>query len=149
MNKISWCLKQKKGIKIQDSNEEISKEYVKNSNETLDLFKITKGGWKNITGYYACYNLVYAILIKIGIKSEIHECTIELMNIIEYFNAKDIQLLTNLKKQRINAQYYLKPSKVKDEQIILFVEKCKIILNKLNIDEMKKIRDKLSSIQKK
>ncbi|MEA2003961.1 MAG: hypothetical protein U9O53_03295 [archaeon] len=48
-----------------------------------------------ITAYYACYNALYSILMKCGIKSEIHDCTIELMDFFD-FEAKDIEFITQL-----------------------------------------------------
>ena len=78
-NQIKWCLKQNKGIKLVEPNESISENYLKESSSDFDMIEKANIKWKIVTAYYSCYNSVYAILVKIGIKCEIHDCTIALM----------------------------------------------------------------------
>jgi len=138
MNKLKWCCKAKNGIKLIESNENLSKEYMKEANNTLDNLLLVKGNWKLIMGYYACYNALYSILMKIGIKSEIHECSIELMNLIDGFSKEDIILIKNMKKDRIDVQYYLKDKKLEDtNKIKSFIIKCKEIIETLDIVEVR------------
>jgi len=40
MNKISWCKKQERGIKIIEPNENISREYYENAEESLRVLRI-------------------------------------------------------------------------------------------------------------
>jgi len=37
--KIDWCKKQKKGLKLIESNEDIAKEYLREAEETLKILK--------------------------------------------------------------------------------------------------------------
>ncbi|MBU1005240.1 MAG: hypothetical protein KJ561_05415 [Nanoarchaeota archaeon] len=145
LGKLKWCLNKEKGIKVTPPNENLSSEYIKEADETLGIMMSIKGKWKAITAYYACYNALYAILMKAGIKSEIHECSIGLMNLIKEFGREDIILFVFLKKARIDAQYYLKEVVFnKDNEVKKFVNKCKQILL-LDIsyiqEEVKKIQN--------
>lgn len=146
MDKLKWCCEQKKGISIIEPNKNLSEEYIKKADESLEAMLINKKGWKIITAYYACYNALYSILMLAGIKSEIHECSIELMNLIDEFKSEDIHFLKGLKKDRIDVQYYLKDRKLEDEdQAKAFVLKCKQILMSINPD---KVRNKIKEAMK-
>lgn len=115
MKKINWCKKQKKGIKIIEPNDNLSQEYFENAEESLRVLrniKETKSNmWIATTKYYIEYFAVYSVLMKLGIKCEIHECTIALVEFLE--KEKIIQegvsrILERDKELRIDNQYYLK-----------------------------------------
>jgi uncharacterized protein (UPF0332 family) len=149
MEKIKWCFLQKKGIKIIELKPHLSQSYMKEADETLENVFTTKGKWKVITAYYACYNAIYSILMKCGIKCEIHDCSIALMKFFE-FEKSNIGFMNDLKDKRIQAQYYLKKLKLKDEKPIKeFVLKCKIILRELNSDKIGEIRSEIRKLSKK
>ena len=71
--KIIWCLRQKKGIEITETKPHLAELYIKEAEETLENVRTTKGKWKVITAYYSCYNALYSILMKSGIKCEIND----------------------------------------------------------------------------
>jgi uncharacterized protein (UPF0332 family) len=147
MNKIKWCLCQKKGIQLTELKPHLSKSYMDEADETLENVFSAKGKWKTITAYYACYSALYSILMKCGIKSEIHECTIELMELFDFIDDEK-QYLRNLKDDRVKAQYYLKNIILEDEEPVKkFVMKCKIILTNLNDEEVEIIRKKISELR--
>lgn len=101
------------------------------------------GKWKVITAYYACYNALYSILMKAGVKSEIHDCTLSLMDFLEFENhEKDFMM--HLKVDRIDAQYYLKDKKLSDDKTVKqFVNKCKqILLEDLSLFRERVINEK-------
>ena len=115
MRKISWCKKQKKGIKLIEPNENLSSEYYENAEESLRVLKNIKetksNMWLATTKYYIEYFAVYSILMKLGIKCEIHDCTISLVYFLEkegILNKNTSKLLEQDKKLRIDNQYYLK-----------------------------------------
>lgn len=87
MKKINWCKKQKGGIQIQEPNDNLSKEYFENAEESLKVLrsiKETKSNmWLATTKYYIEYFAVYSVLMKLGIKCEIHDCTISLLEFLE------------------------------------------------------------------
>ena len=128
MDKIDWCKKQNKGIKLVEQNLNLSIKYLDDANTDLETMLTLSGKWKNITAYYACYNALYAILQIIGIKCEIHDCSIALMDIIHLFNKEDYEFLKTLKLERINVQYYLKvPKTINEINVKEFVLKAKHI----------------------
>lgn len=144
--KLIWRCSKKRGIKLIEPNENLSQEYIKKAEDTLDAVHINKGAWKIITAYYACYNALYSILMKIGVKSEVHDCAIELMKLIDGFDSEDIIFLTKLKDDREQVQYYLKEMELNNEADIKeFILKCKSIADNLDIG---KIRLKLKEVSK-
>lgn len=146
-DKLRWCCRQKRGISLVEPNDNLAKAYLKNASETLEKMKILDGSWKIITAYYACYNALYGILQKCGIKSEIHECSIELMGLFKQFSSEDCLLLRELKDNRIDVQYYLKePRPLGKDKVVAFVEKCMIINDSINADEIEKIKSNISLI---
>ncbi len=101
--------------------------------------------WKIISAYYACYYSLYALLQQVGIKSEIHDCTLALM-ILFSFTDKEIEFLRKLKDKRINVQYFNKKEHLATEQNIkAFVMRCKEFAQK---EDFEKIREKTSIIIK-
>ena len=137
MNKISWCKKQNKGIELVEPNDNLSEAYLKEANDTLK--EIQEGAkWSTIMGYYACYNALYAILMKVGVKCEIHDCTIELMKVVSGFSDEDYDFLVSLKVKRIDVQYYLKKIVLDDlASVKNFVLKCDKIRNTINLEEIR------------
>jgi len=86
---FGWCLKNGKGIKFIEPNDNLANEYLKSSQETLFSLKNNSEDsnmWKASKKYYCLYFAVYALFMKVGIKSEIHDCTIELIKILKKFN---------------------------------------------------------------
>lgn len=113
--KINWCKNQSKGIKIIEPNSNLAETYFNAAKETINLInhdKLIKSNiWLATHKYYFLYYCTYSILMKIGIKSEIHECTIALIKILEennILNSNMAEILEQSKNQRINNQYYLK-----------------------------------------
>ena len=125
-HKIKWCCKKKEGIRLIEPNENLSEKYMEESNLTLEALGKIDNKWNLIMGYYACYNALYSILMKAGIKSEIHDCSIALMNAIPHFSKEDIKFLEELKEDRIGVQYYLKSKTLEDkEKVKDFILTCK------------------------
>ena len=93
------------------------------------------------------YFSLYSILMKMGVKCEIHSCTIEFTRrfLGEYFSEDEISFLAASLKARIDSQYYVDRS-VPDEQYKRmladapkFLVKCKSISTKLNEKTINKI----------
>jgi len=141
--KICWCLKQKNGIEFVELKDHLSLKYMQEAEDSLDACMKNIGKWKLITGYYACYNSLYSLLMKCGIKCEIHDCTINLMEFFG-FNEEEIRFMEDLKSQRIRAQYYLENLSLDGvHEIKKFILKCKEILGKLNSLKIEEIRNKI------
>ena len=115
MKRINWCKKQKGGIKIQEPNENLSQEYYENAEETMKVLKSIKetksNMWLATTKYYIEYFAVYSVLMKMGIKCEIHDCTIALVKFLEdeeVIEKGTTKIIEDDKELRIDNQYYLK-----------------------------------------
>ena len=148
---LTWCCKQKNGICLIDPNDNLAREYIKSAEETLSSLKNsneTSNMWKATKKYYAEYLTVYALLMKLGIKCEIHDCTVELINYLDKFHlfpSGSYRRLTEDKKLRIDNQYYLKnrPVEVNYEELLEFVLSIKEKVNSLNSPEINNIRKEL------
>ena len=87
-------------------------------------------------------------MTKIGIKCEIHSCTIEFAKrfLIEFFSEEDLDFMEDSLKARIDSQYYVDRT-APDEQYNAmikkapeFLVKCKSILIKFNEKKINEIR---------
>ncbi len=152
---ITWCTKQKKGIRIEKPNNELCKSYIKEANDSiLSMNANIKAGlrkWAIITAYYARYNSIYALLTKIGIKCEIHDCSITLMRYLfsEKFDSGFFDELEKSKQHRIDMQYYTnKTISVNEyekdiESAADFVLKIEEVVNKIRNEEIEAVRKKI------
>lgn len=87
-------------------------------------------------------------MYEIGIKCEIHDCTIELIDFLKEFNVfptNSYELVKKDKQLRIDNQYYLKniPIPINYEEIQTFILTCKEKINSIQPLELQKIRAKL------
>ncbi|MBM3199919.1 hypothetical protein FJZ53_03190 [Candidatus Woesearchaeota archaeon] len=153
MSRISWCKEQEKGIKLVSPNDNLSKEYFQNAEESLKVLRSIKGTesnmWLATTKYYTEYFAVYSVLMKIGIKCEIHDCTISLARLLEKEGVIHQGIAKTLQKDkelRIDNQYYLKNRHVEInfEKISRFIISVKDSLDKLNLERINRVRTKIS-----
>jgi uncharacterized protein (UPF0332 family) len=113
MGKISWCKKQKKGMSLIKPNNTLSLAYLRKAEESLESIHLNKYvDWKIATLYYSSYFSLYALLSKIGIKLEIHSCTIDFAKefLDNYFSNEEFLYLSDVFIQRVNTQYYVHKS---------------------------------------
>ena len=152
MKKIDWCKKKNKGIKLVKPNINLSRAYLKKSNSSLNMLTsaIEKEeiDWVASTAYYAKYFAVYSLLMKVGIKCEIHDCTIELIDKVFELKKFSNQLKYS-KKDRIDLQYYIS-EKIETKNVIKrakkaynYVLEMEQIIN--DFDKIDEIRNKLKN----
>jgi uncharacterized protein (UPF0332 family) len=126
MEKINWCFKLKKGLKQIDPNKNVSDSYLIEAEKTLSKVKqhIEEEDylWASVRIYYSAYYSLYSFLQRIGIKSENHDCSIDLAKKI--LEEEFIKGIDEFKKERIDSQYYLKIGK--KEVLLSNYEKAKI-----------------------
>ncbi len=156
---VSWCWKQKRGIKLEQPNDNLCNVYIKKAKSSLNMLESATEkdeiDWISTTAYYARYFAFYALLQKCGIKSEIHDCTISLMSflfvdedLIEEHFYKELQLAKEL---RVDTQYYvteeidLDKLKKDSETARSFVLKMEEIIENLTEEKIKTIREKLNN----
>lgn len=155
MKQINWCKAQDKGIKLINPNDNLSREYLMNSEESLKVLrsiKDTKSNmWLATTKYYIEYFAIYSVLMKIGIKCEIHDCTIALAKFLEeegILKQGTSNILEKDKDLRIDNQYYLKnkPVNINFDQIADFMLSIKETLDRLDSNKIKEIREKVRGL---
>ena len=151
MDKIKWCVLKKDGLSLIEPNSDLANAYIKKAEEALESMQVNIiKDWKISTAYYTIYFSLYAILMKIGIKCEIHSCTIEFAKrfLKSFFQETELDFTEDSLKARIDSQYYIDRT-VPDEQYNKMIQKspeflvkCKSILIKLNEKKINEIRDK-------
>jgi len=149
MEKIEWCKSQKLGIRKREPNINLSTEYLENAEESLRVLESiteTKSNmWLATAKYYVEYFTVYAFLMRIGIKCEIHNCTIELVKSFENLGLLEkgtAKVLEDDKELRIDNQYYLKnkPVDIDLDNLRNFVLNMKERIDNLNEEDIEKAR---------
>ena len=154
MDQIKWCLNQKKGIELIEPSDNLREAYLIKAEEALEVLRTTTiRDWQLTTAYYAIYHGIYSLLMKIGIKCEIHSCTIEFTKrfLKDHFSTDDFELIDKAFSARIYSQYYVNRY-VPDQNYDLvmkrtptFLVKCKNIM--LEQKEITKIRARISSLK--
>jgi len=152
MDKIGWCKRQNKGIKLVNPSDNLCEEYYKNAEESLRVLRNIQGTesnmWLVTTKCYVEYFAVYSVLMKIRIKSEIHDCTIALVEFLENESVVEkgtSKILEKDKDLRIDNQYYLKnnPVNINLNELSDFLLSTKNSLDKLDTNKINEIRAKL------
>lgn len=151
MVSIRWCAEKRDGLSIIEPNQNLAEAYIRKAEEALESMRVnTVKDWKISTAYYTMYFSLYTIMMRIGIKCEIHSCTIEFARQLlkEYFTNEEIEFLADSLKARIDSQYYVDRT-VPDEQYRKmiriapeFLVKCKSVLLKLNEKKIDGIRNR-------
>jgi len=120
MVNLDWCKKQRLGIKLVKPNVNLFCEYMENAEESIRVLTKIRNTesnmWLATTKYYIEYFAAYAFLMRIGIKSEIHDCTIKVFKALERadkISFKISKILERDKDLRIDNQYYLKNRSVR------------------------------------
>jgi len=101
--------------------------------------------WLATQKYYAEYLAAYSLLMKIGIKSEIHSCTIDVIRLLEkekIIGFSFSKLLEEDKELRIDNQYYLKnrPVVFDSKKLSEVLLNIRVILDKITDEQIQKIR---------
>jgi uncharacterized protein (UPF0332 family) len=146
MDRIRWC--REKGLRLIEPSPIISDAYLKKAENALTSMRAEIAqDWKIATAYYSIYFSLYSILMRIGVKSEIHSCTLEFARrfLGAYFNEEELGLIERSMEARIDSQYYVDrsvSSKRWDEmerRAPLFMVKCKsLIITQKNINRIRK-----------
>ena len=150
---LMWCLKQSKGIRLTKPSENLVRAYLEKSRNALKSMEVNaKAGiaeWAVSASYYAKYFSVYALLSKIGVKCEIHDCTIALFNYLfsDRVSPQVVKELQQSKEDGIEMQYYPRERKMNLEQLISqtknFVLEIEKIMDDLNSERIVALQNKL------
>lgn len=154
MVSIEWCCRQKSGIKLIEPNDNLASSYLEMAKDSIKVMNNEKDKsirWAVSSCYYSMYYSLYSVLQKIGIKCEIHACTLELVRfaLSNFYSNEDFKLINLAFSCRETVQYYVdRILNPKDSEYILsnaqyFMNKSQEILSKLNQEDIEAIRGKL------
>jgi uncharacterized protein (UPF0332 family) len=157
-NRLSWCAGAKNGITLIAPNDDLAAAYLRKSEEAMEaMHSVASRDWKLSAGYYSLYFSLYAVLMKIGIKSENHVCTIEIMQhlIMDFFTRDECELLEEARQARVKTQYYTTSdvsSAFEDtlvRQVPRLLVKCRGIVDHLDAKKIRRIRDRYAELVKR
>ncbi|MFH1433071.1 MAG: hypothetical protein ABIG84_07700 [archaeon] len=148
MDQMKWCMQQKRGIELVEPSDNLRDAYLIKAEEALDTLRTSKSrDWQLTTAYYTIYHSIYSLLMKIGVKCEIHSCTIEFTKrfLKNHFSSEDFELIDKAFSARIDSQYYVN-RRVPDKNYELimkktsaFLVKCKnIVLEQKEVEAVRK-----------
>ncbi len=118
--------------------------------------KIEEPDWIATTAYYARYFALYALLMKIGLKSEIHDCTLHIAKLLSengILNPNLVEDIFQSKQTRIDTQYYVEeeqnPEDIKRnvEAARKFVLETEKATENLTTEQINNIRTQLKKLK--
>lgn len=153
---IKWCCSKKEGIRLIGPNENLAKGYMQmaeNAIGTMNRENNLNLQFAISACYYSMYYSLYSILMKIGIKCEIHACTIEFMKqfLTSFYSKEEHKTVVKTFDVRNMSQYYVDKIIQKEDidfifsKAVPFLNKTKEILTKINEKDILKIRKELES----
>ncbi len=133
----------------------MSLSYLGMAEESINIIgKVSKSNiWTATTAYYIFYYSLYSLMLKVGIKCEIHSCSLEFMKeyLSKYYSEDDLDLIKKAFSARIDLQYYAnRPvniniiNKIKTSCKDFYI-KTKDILANISDDEINKIRENIEN----
>lgn len=153
---LKWCLKQRKGIRLIKPSENLIKAYQEKSRNALRSMDVNaREGiteWAISASYYAKYFAVYALLTKIGVRCEIHDCTIALFEHLFQHRLPPETLgeLRKSKSDRIETQYYTRKITIDLDQSMkdtkTFILEIEETLDSLNKEKTIQLSNELKKL---
>ncbi len=153
MVSMKWCLNTKKGIQLAGPNNNMSDSYIRMAEESLQILKKLGESklWTASTAYYTIYYCLYSVMMKTGVKCEIHSCSLEFMRrcLLGLYNSEDMALVETAFDLRNDLQYY--PERFVDDIKLKLVKtsaadflvKTREILAKITEKQINQIRSSL------
>jgi len=151
-------MKQRKGVRIIEPNPNLTEQYLRKAIGALNTMnaalQIRETDWILATAYYARYFALYALLMKLGIKSEIHDCSIAIARLLAKNKILTQNLVTDIaqaKQTRIDTQYYItkeitqREIRKNVESTRKFVLEIQKSIENITIEQINSIRSKLRS----
>ncbi len=150
---MKWCADKDRGIKLVAASENLVRAYLEKSGTAIKSMELNANSgiteWAVSAGYYARYFAVYALMSKIGVKCEIHDCTIALFAYLfkDSVPRHFIKEFKQSKDDRVDLQYYPKEVKINTEHLISqtksFVLEIEKIIDGLNTEEIAALQNRV------
>ena len=135
MVSISWCIRQKDGLELIEPNINVSRSYAKMAEESIETLPGVANSriWTAVASYYIFYYSLYSLMMRIGVKCEIHSCSLEFMRqyLHLFYSKEDSEMINKAMKARIDLQYYA-DRPVDAREIEKTSKYCKIFFIKTN-----------------
>lgn len=158
--KIQWCLGKERGISLVKPNENLAKAYMAKAKESIEVMRSLQGkshAWAASACYYSMYYSLYAVMMKIGVKSEIHSCSITFMRyaLAGLYNDEDVKLLERAFESRIDHQYYVttvpKAEKLNElfDGAVMFYEKSLKLLSEIDENYVTSSWNKIRALERR
>ena len=157
---FKYCFIKSRGLRIINPNENLARVYTRKSKSALNMLNsaIEKKEYEWIldTSYYAKYFIVYALFMKAGIKSEIHDCTIFALKSLfveqEIVDEEIYEEIEKSKELRVDALYYDKDfgkEKIMERAVAApeFCLKVERIIEEISAEDIKKAREKFEIVK--
>lgn len=154
---LKWCCGKKEGIRLIEPNDNLSRGYIQMAENAIGTMNREKGLNQQFAisaCYYSMYYSLYSVLMRLGVKCEIHTCTLEFMKILlsNFYSNEDYKIISLAFDVRNTSQYYV--DKIIDPLKIdlifskapYFLSKTKEILSKINEKDILKIRKEIETI---
>lgn len=153
-NKFLNKLVNEEKLELVEPSEEIYNSYLQKSTDCLTSAKLLLPNnlYENSisTSYYAMYNLLVALLFRIGVKCENHSGAILLLKLL--FGENELyKIISDAKKERIDKQYYITAEKDEITREIAedllrdsedFILRTKLLVKNLSNEEVDNLRKK-------
>jgi len=154
---LKWCCQKKEGIRLIELNENLAKGYISMAEAaigTMNREKRFNMQFAISACYYSMYYSLYAVLMKLGIKCEIHACTLEFIKQIlpAFYSDEDIKIIYRAFNVRNTSQYYVDRIVAREDIDFIisnapyFLGKSKEILAKINEKDINKIRSEIEEL---
>ncbi len=160
-NDFAFCFKKASGLKLISPNENLVHVYKRKSRSALNMLNSAiekeENEWILDTSYYAKYFMAYALFMKVGIKSEIHDCTIfALKSIFKELGIINQELCNDLEDSRdlrVGSLYYDKDFGKKEilskaDTAPNFCLNVESVIDKLSKDDLDKVRKRFEEVKK-
>jgi uncharacterized protein (UPF0332 family) len=154
-SKIGWCARKKGGLTLVEPSSNICKGYLlKAEGDLAEMVESRQWEWKISASYHAMYHSLYALLARIGVKCEIHSCTLEFARVFlgEHFTREEIEFLEHSRKAREDLQYYVDRQVMDEfsEKMLYgaprFHVKCKTAAISLTDAKVNELRKRFTSV---
>lgn len=140
-------------MELIEPNENMSQSYLKMAEESIQILTGVEKSriWTATTTYYIFYYSLYAVMLRVGVKCEIHSCSLEFMKqcLSSFYSHVDIKMIAKAFQARVDLQYYanrpvdeLLVAEVKSYCTTFFI-KTKDILARMNKNDIEIVRKKL------
>lgn len=131
---IRRCAGRKRGIRMVEPSESLRRAYAGKSRDSMRAMQSSidqgLGDWAYSASYYAMHFSACAVLVRAGIRCEIHDCTIALIDHLfgEGIDAGLVEDFERAKKMRIEAQYYTAVAGPVEDPGRLAATTCRFVL---------------------